>query len=152
MTPEPLRIAMYSSSLPEPGRKPGGVDVLIHRLANTLTGRGHEVTIWSYSPAPADALYAHAPLLPRHIATRQLARVTIAPIRLNSVPFGGAQVIHLHGDDWFFVRRRWPTVRTLYGSALYEMRYATRARRLLSQAALVPLEVSPAGWPLLPTA
>jgi hypothetical protein len=65
----------------------------------------------------------------------------VAPARLNGVGFGDAQVIHLHGDDWFFVRRGRPTVRTLYGSALYEMRYATRVRRMLSQAALVPLEV-----------
>lgn len=141
MTPDPLRIAMYTSSLPEPGRKPGGVDVLVHRLADTLSGRGHRVTIWSYSPAPAGALYGHHQLLPRSTATRQLARVAIAPIRLNRESFGNAQVVHLHGDDWFFVRRRQPTVRTLYGSALYEMRYATRARRMLSQAALVPLEV-----------
>lgn len=141
MTPDPLRIAMYTSSLAEPGRKPGGVDVLVHRLANTLTDRGHEVTIWSYSPPPAGALYRHAQLLPRHVATRQLARMTIAPLRLNRVGFGDAQVLHLHGDDWFYIRRRRPTVRTLYGSALYEMRYATRARRMLSQAALVPLEI-----------
>jgi hypothetical protein len=136
-----LRIAMYTSSLAEPGRKPGGVDVLVHRLANTLTERGHQVVVWSYSPAPAGALYGHEQLSPRRTATRQLARVTIAPIRLNRVSFGDAHVVHLHGDDWFFVRRRWPTVRTLYGSAVYEMRYATRARRMLSQAALVPLEV-----------
>ena len=48
--------------------------------------------------------------------------------------------VHLHGDDWFYIRRDRPTLRTLYGSALYEMRYATRARRMISQAALVPLE------------
>lgn len=141
MTLDALRIAMYTSSLAEPGRKPGGVDVLVHRLANTLTERGHDVTIWSYSPAPEGALYGHVQLLPRDVATRQLARMTIAPLRLNRVCFGDAQVIHLHGDDWFYVRRRRPTIRTLYGSALYEMRYATRARRMLSQAALVPLEM-----------
>jgi phosphatidyl-myo-inositol alpha-mannosyltransferase len=141
MTPDALRIAMYTSSLPEPGRKPGGVDVLIHRLANALTARGHEVVIWSYSPPPAGALYGHRQLLPRGMAARQLARIAIAPIRLNRMPFGDAQVVHLHGDDWFYVHRRWPTVRTLYGSAVYELRYATRARRMLSQAALVPLEV-----------
>lgn len=115
--------------------------MLIHRLANTLTDRGHDVRIWSYSPAPEGALYRHAQLRPRHVATRQLSRMTIAPLRLNRVCFGDAQVVHLHGDDWFYVRRRRPTVRTLYGSALYEMRYATRARRMLSQAALVPLEM-----------
>jgi hypothetical protein len=140
MTVDPLRIAMYTSSLPQPGRKPGGVDILINHLANTLTTRGHEVTIWSYSPRPSDALYGHVQLLPQSTATRQLSRILIAPARLNGVSFGDADVVHLHGDDWFFLRRRLPTVRTLYGSALYEMRYATRARRAISQAAIVPLE------------
>jgi hypothetical protein len=140
MTPESLRVAMYTSSLAQPGRKPAGVDVLIHRLANTLTHRGHDVTIWSYSPAPSGALYGHVQLLPENIATRKLARLLVAPARLNRVSFGDAQIIHLHGDDWFFLHRGRPTIRTLYGSALYEMRYATRVRRTVSQAALVPLE------------
>lgn len=140
MSSGPLRIAMYTSSLPQPGRKPGGVDILINHLANTLTARGHEVTIWSYSPAPADASYGHVQLLPQNTATRQLKRLLIAPARLNRVAFGDADVLHLHGDDWFYLRRRLPTVRTLYGSALYEMRYATRARRAISQATIVPLE------------
>jgi phosphatidylinositol alpha-mannosyltransferase len=140
MTPEPLRIAMYTSSLPSSGRKPGGVDVLIDRLATKLTERGHDVSVWSYSGAPAGAVYGHVQLLPTNTATRQLARMLIAPARLNTISFGDAEVLHLHGDDWFYFSRGRPTVRTLYGSALYEMRYATRARRALSQAALVPLE------------
>jgi glycosyltransferase involved in cell wall biosynthesis len=139
--PELLRVAMYTSSLPEPGRKPGGVDVLIHRLANTLVGRGHQVTIWSYSPRPAGARYSHRRLLPARTAQRRLARMTLAPARLNRVSFEDPDVLHLHGDDWFYVRRRCPTLRTLYGSAVYEMRYATSARRVASQAALVPLEM-----------
>lgn len=140
MTPDPLRIAMYTSSLPQPGRKPGGVDVLIDRLANTLVDRGHEVTIWSYTPRPADARYGHAQMRPQSTASRQLARILVAPARLNATSFGTAQIVHLHGDDWFYLRRRRPTIRTLYGSAVYEMRYATSAKRMLSQAALVPLE------------
>lgn len=131
---------MYTSSLAQPGRKPGGVDVLINHLANTLADRGHEVTIWSYSPAPEGARYGHVQLLPQRTATRKLSRILVAPARLNGVSFRDAQVVHLHGDDWFFIRRDRPTIRTLYGSAVYEMRYATRARRMLSQAALVPLE------------
>jgi phosphatidylinositol alpha-mannosyltransferase len=140
VTADPLRIAMYTSSLPQAGRKPGGVDVLINHLANTLVERGHEVTIWTYSPPPEGARYGHVQLFPQRTATRQLSRILVAPARLNSVSFGDADVVHLHGDDWFYVRRPLPTVRTLYGSAVYEMRYATRARRMLSQAALVPLE------------
>jgi hypothetical protein len=131
---------MYTSSLAQPGRKPGGVDVLIDRLANTLSERGHQVTIWSYSPQPEGARYGHVQLLPMSTATRPLARILVAPTRLNRTSFGDAQILHLHGDDWFYLRRGRPTVRTLYGSAIYEMRHATSAKRMLSQAALVPLE------------
>ena len=35
-----MRILMYSSRLPEPGRKPGGVDVFVHRLALALVEPG----------------------------------------------------------------------------------------------------------------
>jgi phosphatidylinositol alpha-mannosyltransferase len=140
MSPEALRIAMYTTSLPIPGRKPGGVDALIDRLANALSERGHSVTVWSYAPSPPGALYMHEQLHPENTASRHFARMVIAPARLNTLSFGDAEVVHLHGDDWFFARRSLPTVRTLYGSALYEMRYATSAKRMISQAALVPLE------------
>ena len=90
--------------------------------------------------APAGALYGHVQLLPQAPRPASSSRILVAPARLNRVSFGDADVVHLHGDDWFYLRRRLPTVRTLYGSALYEMRYATRARRMISQAALVPLE------------
>jgi phosphatidyl-myo-inositol alpha-mannosyltransferase len=34
------------------------------------------------------------------------------------VKFKGFDVLHLHGDDWFYLRRTLPTVHTLHGSAL----------------------------------
>ena len=45
-----MRIAMYHFSLPQPGRKPGGVEVFVDRLANAMVGRGHEVEVLTYSP------------------------------------------------------------------------------------------------------
>ena len=59
---------------------------------------------------------------------------------LNFVRFGRQDVIHLHGDDWFFVRRNSPTVRTLHGSALREARHATSMKRKVAQYGVYPLE------------
>jgi glycosyltransferase involved in cell wall biosynthesis len=50
-------------------------------------------------------------------------------------------VLHLHGDDWLFLRRRIPTVRTFHGSALFEARSATSHRRRIVQSLVYPLEV-----------
>src|SRR5262249_19792519 len=54
-------------------------------------------------------------------------------------------VLHLHGDDWFFLRRTVPTVRTLHGSAFYEARHATSARRRAVQYVTYGLEHLAAG-------
>ena len=42
---------MFSPALPQPGRKPGGVDIYISRLADHLHRAGHTVCVYSYSPA-----------------------------------------------------------------------------------------------------
>lgn len=137
----PLRIGMFTTSLPEAGRKPGGVDVLIHRLAGRLVAAGHEVTVFTYSPAPAGASYRVRPLRPPHWRHRKLARMFRVPLALNRIDVRGLDVLHLHGDDWFYVRRRVPTVRTFYGSALDELRTATSLRRRASQALVFAFEL-----------
>jgi phosphatidylinositol alpha-mannosyltransferase len=137
----PLRIGMFSSSLPEPGRKPGGVDVLIDRVAARLTQRGHDVRMLSYSPKPANAPYEHLRLRPHALAGSRTGRIALAPLQLNGVDTRGLDVLHLHGDDWFYVRRRLPTVRTFYGSALDEARTATRMRRRAGQTVVFALEL-----------
>ena len=129
-----LRIAMFTTSLPEPGRKPGGVDVLIDRLANHLVVSGYDVTVFTYSPPPAGAKYLVRQLTPSHWRHRKLSRMFTVPLTLNSLDLSRFDVLHLHGDDWFFLRRRVPTVRTFYGSALDELRTATSWRRRGSQA------------------
>lgn len=137
----PLRIGMFSSSLPEPHRKPGGVDVLVDRVSRRLADRGHEVRVFSYSPRPAGARYDHVGLRPRRLATSRTGRAAIAPLLLNRMDTDGLDVLHLHGDDWLYVRRPLPTVRTFYGSALDEARTATRPRRRASQLVIFLLEV-----------
>ena len=138
-----MRIALFHTTLPEPDRKLGGVEVAVHRLANELARTGEDqVTVFSLTPAPADGLYEHRRLFPRAAWLRQwlLGRWLVLPLLLNLVRFGRQDVIHLHGDDWFFVRRSAPTVRTLHGSALREARHATSLKRRVTQYAFYPME------------
>ena len=136
-----MRIGFFNSSLPEAARKPGGVDMHLHRLANALQASGHEVTFFTYASAPPDASYSTVRLRPHRFAHSMLARATAVPLMLNTLDTDGLDVLHLHGDDWFYLRRRVPTVRTFYGSALDEARQATRLRRRLSQYVTYGLEL-----------
>jgi glycosyltransferase involved in cell wall biosynthesis len=135
-----MRIAHVHISLPEPGRKVGGVEVFVHRLANRLVDRGHEVTVFTFSARPEDARYAVGRLGAPWLGGNRVARLTLAPLALNRLPQTGFDVLHLNGDDWFMVRRRIPTVRTFYGSALFEAQTATSLRRRLTHTIVYPLE------------
>jgi phosphatidylinositol alpha-mannosyltransferase len=132
---------MFTTSLPEPDRKPGGVDVLIDRLARRLVHRGHEVRIYTYSPIPEGASYDVVRLHPEQWRRQKLRRMLSVPAALNRLAPDGLDVLHLHGDDWFYLRRPLPTVRTFYGSALDEARTATRWRRRANQLVTFGLEV-----------
>ena len=136
-----MNIAFYHATLPggRPGKE-GGVSYVVHRLANTLAGRGHRLTLFSYDSAPADALYTVRRLPLRQWGEPLPGRLTITPLILSGLDLRGFDVMHAHGDDHFVSRRPLPWVRTLYGSARQELRSAVRLRRRLSQAALVPLE------------
>jgi len=52
-----LRIGMVHSDLPEEGKKPGGVFVVVHELANSLVRAGNYVRLYSHTPKPKDAIY-----------------------------------------------------------------------------------------------
>lgn len=136
-----MRVGLFHASLPDPGRKPGGVEVFVHRLAQELVRAGHEVTVISFSDPPAGAIYRHRALAPRRFADSMLARLTVVPLLLNRIDTSGLDVLHLHGDDWFYLRRRLPTVRTFHGFAPYEARHGTRLRLRVRQAMTYPLEV-----------
>jgi len=136
----PLRIGLYTSSLPQSHAKPPGVDVFVDRLGEQLARRGHHVQMITYSPAGEPRTYELSRLEPACTATSRLRRLTVAPLRLNALDTGGLDVLHLHGDDWFYFRRRVPTIRTLHGSALYEARHATRGLRRAAQYVTYGLE------------
>lgn len=143
-----MRIALFHTTLPVAGRKPGGVDVAVHRLANALAEEGgDDVTVLSVGPAPPDARYAHRRLFPRApwLATSKFGRWVLVPLLLNLVRVD-ADVLHLHGDDWFFVRRRLPTVRTFHGSAAREASTATSLKRRIAYRLIGPLELVARRW------
>ncbi len=135
-----MRIAFFHATLPEAGRKLGGVEVFVHRLANRLCERGHEVTVFTFGAGPADARYRVAAAGPRRLAAGRISRLTVAPLALNRLALGAFDVAHLHGDDWLFFARGLPTVRTFYGSALFEARSATAFKRRVAQSLVYPLE------------
>jgi phosphatidylinositol alpha-mannosyltransferase len=136
----PLDIGMYHCRLPEPGRKPGGVEVFVDRLATALVTRGHDVTMYTFSTDAPPANYAIVPMKPGTAAGNPIVRQYLAPWLLNVRPRMRHDVFHFHGDDWFCFRRQIPTVRTFYGSALLESLSATSLKRRVDQAIVFALE------------
>jgi len=135
-------VLMFHTTLPEPGRKLGGVEVAVHRLSNALVQLGVPVTVASLTDAPADARYTHRRLFARSrwLRDSRLGRLVALPLLLNGLDVRDADVVHFHGDDWFTIRRPRPTVRTLYGTALREAQHATRPQRRMLQYLLYRAE------------
>jgi glycosyltransferase involved in cell wall biosynthesis len=138
-----MNIALFHTTLPEPDRKPGGVEVAVHHLGNALAELPRvTVTVFSLTPPPTGARYRHHrlfagwPILLRSNVLKFFA----LPLLLNTVPFDNYDVVHFHGDDWFYFRRTTPSVRTFHGSALEEARTATSIKRQFSQFIIYPLE------------
>ena len=121
-----LRVAIYHATLPGLAGRKGGVEAAVHRLGNALARRGNiEPVVYSSGSPPGDAIYEHRRVLDRS-NRRRLSRIFLSPVLLNFVNFSDVDVIHLHGDDWFMVNRRRPTVRSMLGSALQEAHNARR--------------------------
>lgn len=137
----PVNIGMVTTTLPAPGRKPGGVDVFVDRLAARLSEQGHNVTLFSFSSPSSGSTYTYKKLSPTWVTTAEPMRLAVVPVLLNTIDTTGLDVLHLHGDDWFFFRRRLPTLRTFHGSSLFEARASRSWRRRLAQFAVYPLEL-----------
>jgi phosphatidyl-myo-inositol alpha-mannosyltransferase len=137
-----MKIAIFSASLPESNRKLGGVEVAVHRLANELTKNPEdEICVFSLCPLPSNALYMHEQLFSNISWLRtKIGTWFILPFLLNFVDFSAFDIVHLHGDDWFYIHRVTPSIRTLHGSAWHEAKTATSLKRKLSQAIIYPLE------------
>jgi phosphatidyl-myo-inositol alpha-mannosyltransferase len=137
-----MKIALIFFTLPEPGRKLGGVEVAVHRLANALVEERHEVTVFSLSYPPQDAHYKHHLLFQgsSFLKRSKVFRLFIFPFLLNFFDFIQFDIVHFHGDEWFYFKRRIPSIRTMHGSALFEAESATSLRRKILQYLVYPLE------------
>ena len=137
---KPLKVAIYHATLPRAAGRKGGVEAAVHRLANSIADRPDiDLTVYSSGQAPDDARYDHVSIL-NWSNRRQLTRLLLSPLLLNFQRFGGADVVHLNGDDWFLFRRPFASVRTMYGSARHEARTASTLKRRLMQSLVFGLE------------
>jgi phosphatidylinositol alpha-mannosyltransferase len=130
-----MRIALTNAFLPS--EQPSGVPFQVHYLANALVTRGHDVTVFSFSPRPTDALYAfhqfQRPRLPSKFFPFFMAAC------LARTDFSSYDVVHAHGDN-FLLRTTCPVLRTFYGSAIDELKNAKKVARRLFFLVTIPLE------------
>ncbi len=134
-----LKIGKICSDLPQAGKKPGGVSIVVHELANALVRKGNFVRIYSYSSKPKDALYEVIQLFP--FINLRFSRKLVLPFQLTHLNFDDLDILHLHGEDWAFLNRAIPTVRTFHGCSLNEAKFAKTLKSRLIFAAYHPLEL-----------
>jgi glycosyltransferase involved in cell wall biosynthesis len=136
------RIGIFHATLPVADRKPGGVELFVHRLGCGLADAGFDVEVISLSDRPRDARYRHRRVFARlsGLCRRRIFLLLVMPVLLNFVRFKDYDVIHFHGSDWACLFRGCASVRTFHGSALLEARTATSRGRRLSQYLIYPLE------------
>src|ERR1051326_287079 len=91
-----LRIAMTHVDLPNESR--GGVAAQVHGLANALVARGHDVTMFTFSPAFPGCHYRvyRYPAAPR----RRRYYPFLLAMRLARTDFSGFDVLHTNGDNF----------------------------------------------------
>ena len=130
-----MKIAMTHVDLPNEAK--GGVAFQVHYLANALVERGHDVTIFTFSPHYSECRYQvhQYPISPR---LRRYKSFLLALCSART-DFSGFDVLHAHGDN-YLLRGRHPQVRTFYGSAKDEAQSATSWKRRIYQTFMVVLE------------
>lgn len=93
---------------------------------------GDSVRCYSLSPKPVDALYDHT-LLHARLKKSRFASKFLPALMFRMIRTGNCDILHYHGDDYLCAGGRW-RVRTFYGSALYEARFAVNPLRRMYQA------------------
>lgn len=139
-----MRISLVSYRLPMLGEKRGGVDHVAHDLADGLSRRGHEVTVWSYDPKPQGAAYAVRPLPWRSFVRSKLGlRISGGYLGnlINILPRYEADLLIVNGDSLLVPLLGKPLVRIMHGSALGEALSATHPIRFLLQLGVYPQEL-----------
>ncbi len=124
-----MNIAFFSKHLPS--NEPNGVSVQVHRLAEALLLRGHQVTVYTFSPPVRGASYRTVTLSAG--TTSRFFRKFQPAVRFRAVDTTPYDIVHFHGDDYLCAGsgRR---VRTFYGSAFREALHAGSVARFGYQA------------------
>ncbi|MGI8801385.1 MAG: glycosyltransferase family 4 protein [Solirubrobacteraceae bacterium] len=119
---------MLHSDLPPPGGGHGGVRHQVARLSEALAARGHQVVALVVVPEHARVSFAVRPApLSAWCARGRVARLALTPVAFAIGRYADFDVVHAHGDSQLLYRRSTPIVRTFYGSARGERRYAEGA-------------------------
>ena len=130
-----MKIAMTHVDLPNESK--GGVASQVHYFANVLVDRGHDVTMFTFSPAYPQCRY-HVHQYPRVPLLWRFKSFLFAA-RLAGTDFSSFDVLHTNGDN-YLVRGRFPHIRTFYGSAIDEALTAVTLRRRVYQRIIARLE------------
>jgi glycosyltransferase involved in cell wall biosynthesis len=130
-----MKLALTNALLPTD--QPSGVPYQVHYLANALCHRGHDVTVFTFSPRPADARYA-VHQFPRPPVPMRFFAFVMA-YRLATTDFSEFDAINCYGDNYLMFSSR-PVVRTFSGTASDEFRTAQTLQRRLFCAVSIPLE------------
>lgn len=132
-----MKIAMLSFRLPVPGVKRGGVERVAHDLADGLSRRGHDVTVWSADPAPAYANYQVRALPFDSLIHDGLGFRLVSGFLGNLIAllprYQRPDVLIAHGDSLFLPLRGIPLLRIMHGSAFDEARTAKSLKRRIAQ-------------------
>lgn len=111
-----------------------GVGHQVHALANGLTDRGHEVTVFSGCGPTHGAKYRTV-----RIPLRGSLRTFRFATAIRRLDLSGFDVLHAHGDDYWLWRRRVTAhVRTMHGSCFEE---ALRIRGVKERVRMLALGV-----------
>jgi len=138
-----VKIALTHVDLPSETK--GGVAHQVHHFANVLAGRGHDVTLFTFSTPGKDCQYGVRQIPVSRRLPRRLWPFAFA-WQLAQIDFSGFDVLHVNGDGYLLGprgrggARRPPRLRTFYGSARDEALSAVRFRRRAVQFVLAWLE------------
>ena len=130
-----VKIALTHVDLPNQSK--GGVANQVHHFANVLTERGHEVTMFTFSPAYEECCYKVHQYASR--SALKTVQSYLFALKLAHTDFSRFDILHTNGDN-YLLRGRHPQVRTFYGSARDEAQTAVSLRRRLHQRAIAQLE------------
>jgi phosphatidyl-myo-inositol alpha-mannosyltransferase len=140
-----VRIAVFSYGLPVEGQKRGGIERVAHDLSNGLAKRGHQVTVFTHDPKPAEAIYEVRVLPWQRFATSWLGRrLTMGYLGnlLALLPnYDDFDLIVALGDSLLLPLARKPLVRIMCGSALGEALSASSPLRFVMQSGVYVQEL-----------